>query len=211
MSPLEYTVPLEASGSRLDHFLAERLGHLSRSRIQALIKDGHILVGSRQVKPGEKIRTGEFISVVEPEAAPVSGTPAQDIPLEILFEDADLVVLNKPAGMVVHPAAGNPEGTLVNALLHHCTALSGIGGEQRPGIVHRLDKETSGCMVVAKNDLAHQALSKQFAGRTVPKLYLALAAGYFSKKTGVIETQIGRTRFIARKWRCWRRAADAPR
>jgi 23S rRNA pseudouridine1911/1915/1917 synthase len=189
---MEYTVPPEASGNRLDHFLAERLAHLSRSRIQALIKEGHVLLDGKQAKPSEKIRPGELISAVEPPAVPVTGTTAQELPLEILFEDADLVVLNKAAGMVVHPAAGNLDGTLVNALLHHCTALSGIGGEQRPGIVHRLDKETSGCMVVAKNDLAHQALSKQFASREVLKVYLALAAGHFAIKEGVIETQIGR-------------------
>ena len=188
----ESIVPPEAAGSRLDHYLAQLLPHLSRSRIQALIKDGHILLAGKQTKPGEKLRAGQGISVNEPEAAPVTGVTAEEIPLEILFEDDDLLVVNKAAGMVVHPAAGNPEGTLVNALLHHCTNLSGIGGELRPGIVHRLDKETSGCLVVAKNDLAHQGLSKQFAGRTVLKIYLALAAGHFLKKSGVVETEIGR-------------------
>jgi len=188
----EHTVPPEAAGNRLDHFLTAHLPHLSRSRVQALIKQGHILIDGKQVKPGGKIRLGEKITIEEPDAAPLTGILAESIPLEVLFEDGDLLVLNKPAGMVVHPAAGNPDGTLVNALLHHCTGLSGIGGEQRPGIVHRLDKETSGCIVIAKNDLAHQALSRQFSTRKVLKVYLALAAGHFAKKSGVIESEIGR-------------------
>jgi 23S rRNA pseudouridine1911/1915/1917 synthase len=188
----EYPVSAEAAGHRLDHFLATLLPHLSRSRLQALVKEGHILVDSRPAKPADKLHPGSLVSVHEPPPAPVSGTLAEDIPLEILFEDSDLLVLNKPAGMVVHPAAGNPDGTLVNALLHHCTELSGIGGEQRPGIIHRLDKETSGCLVVAKNDRAHQGLSKQFAEREVLKVYLALVAGHLKKKSGVIEAEIGR-------------------
>jgi len=188
----EYIVPSEAAGVRLDHYLAEKHPELSRSRLQALIKEGHILLQGRQTKPGEKIRTGERIAVEIPEAAPIADTAPEAIPLEILHEDDDLLVINKPAGMVVHPAAGNPAGTLVNALLHHCGALSSIGGEQRPGIVHRLDKETSGCLVAAKNDLAHQGLSRQFAGRDVLKIYLALASGIFAKKIGMIETEIGR-------------------
>jgi len=188
----EYLVPPETAGCRLDQYLAVLLPHLSRSRLQTLIKEGHILLDDKPCKPGEKLRPGKRIAVHEPEAAPVTGTAAEEIPLEILFEDGDLLVVNKAAGMVVHPAAGNPGGTLVNALLHHCTALSGIGGEQRPGIVHRLDKETSGCLVVAKNDLAHQGLSAQFADRKVLKIYLALVAGRLPKKSGVIETEIGR-------------------
>jgi len=188
----EYLVSSEAAGHRLDHFLAVQLPHLSRSRLQALVKEGHILVDGKQAKPADKLRPGCLVVVQEPEAAPVTDTAPEDLPLEILFEDDDLIVLNKAAGMVVHPAAGNLSGTLVNALLHHCTTLSGIGGEQRPGIVHRLDKETSGCLVVAKNDLAHQGLSRQFAQREVLKVYLALVAGHLEKKTGVIETEIGR-------------------
>ena len=188
----EYPAPPEASGLRLDHYLAVHHPDLSRSRLQALVKEGHILVDGRIVKPNEKLRPGQLISVHVPEAVPVAGTEAEDLPLEILFEDADLLVLNKAPGMVVHPAAGNPDGTLVNALLHHCGALSSIGGEQRPGIVHRLDKETSGCIVVAKNDATHQALALQFAGRTVLKVYLALAAGRFRVQTGVIDAPIDR-------------------
>ena len=188
----EYLIPPEAAGLRLDHFLAVKLPHLSRSRLQTLIKEGHIRVAGNTAKPGEKLQSGKLVTVHEPEAAPLTGTEAEDLPLEVLYEDDDLLVLNKAAGMVVHPAAGNPSGTIVNALLHHCTSLSGIGGEQRPGIVHRLDTETSGCLVVAKNDLAHQGLSKQFAGRTILKVYLALASGRFAKKSGVIEAEIAR-------------------
>lgn len=182
--------PLE-QGLRLDHFLASKLAELSRSRIQDLIRDGYITLNGVATKPGAKLRADDRISVIEPPPRPVE-TPAQDIALEVLFEDEDLIVINKPPGMVVHPAAGNWEGTLVNALLHHCTALSGVGGEQRPGIVHRLDKETSGCLVAAKNDFIHQDLARQFAGREVTKIYLALAAGKFTKKSGVIEAAIGR-------------------
>ena len=188
----EFDVPTQPAGVRFDQFLVGSLPHLSRSRIQALIKEGHILLDGKPAKPGERLRQGQKIAVVEPAPVPVCGTAPEAIPLELLFEDDDLAVVNKPAGMVVHPAAGNPTGTLVNALLHHCTSLSGIGGEQRPGIVHRLDKETSGCMVIAKNDAAHHSLSRQFAMRKVQKIYLALAAGHFAKKTGVIETDIGR-------------------
>jgi 23S rRNA pseudouridine1911/1915/1917 synthase len=137
------------------------------------------------------VRAGDAISLHEPEATP-STTAAEEIALDVLFEDEDLIVINKPAGLVVHPAAGNWQGTLVNALLHHCTNLSGIGGEQRPGIVHRLDKETSGCLVAAKNDFAHQNLAQQFAGREVTKIYLALASGRFAQATGEIEAAIAR-------------------
>jgi len=192
LSMPEFLSPPEASGLRLDHFLAAQLPHLSRSRLQALVKEGHILVEGKQVKPGEKLWPGQHITVHEPEATPVTSAAPEEIPLEILYEDNDLVVLNKAAGMVVYPAAGNPAGTLVNALLHHCKNLSGIGGEQRPGIVHRLDKETSGCIVIAKNDAAHQGLSLQFAARKTLKVYLALAAGKFAKKSGTVEASIGR-------------------
>lgn len=188
----EYFVPSEASGLRLDHFLAVQLPHLSRSRLQALIKEGHILLEGAAVKPGEKLKAGKRISVHEPEAVHATSAAPEAIPLEILFEDDDLIVLNKAPGIVVHPAAGNPCGTLVNALLHHCPTLSGIGGEQRPGIVHRLDKDTSGCIVIAKNDLAHQALSRQFAEREVLKVYLGLATGLFRLKSGVVNEPIGR-------------------
>ncbi len=187
----DFCVTKERSGTRLDHFLSAEMPALSRSRIQSLIKSGHVLVNNVSAKPGAKTKTGDAISLHEPPVEQASAAP-EAIPLSILFEDDDILVLDKAAGMVVHPAAGNLEHTLVNALLHHCTALSGIGGEQRPGIVHRLDKETSGCMVVAKNDLAHRHLSRQFAAREVSKIYLALVSGHLKKKTGVIEAAIGR-------------------
>ena len=187
----EFRITQVDAGARLDHFLPAQIPHLSRARIQALIKSGDILVNNATAKPGAKTRPGDRISVDEPPPRPVE-TLAEVIPIDVIYEDDDLIVINKPAGMVVHPAAGNWDGTLVNALLHHCPALSGIGGEQRPGIVHRLDKETSGCIVIAKNDLAHQGLAAQFAGRKVSKVYLALAAGRFKKTSGTVETSIGR-------------------
>src|SRR5215210_508786 len=165
----QFEIEKHEAGMRLDQFLAARAAHLSRSRIQSLIKAGHALRNGARARPSDKTRTGDTVSIEEPPPSPATIEP-EDIALEVLFEDDDLVVINKPAGMVVHPAAGNPQHTLVNALLKHCTNLSGIGGEQRPGIVHRLDKETSGCLVVAKNDFTHGHLSRQFAGRTVTKI-----------------------------------------
>lgn len=187
----EFQISRDHAGARLDHFLSAEIPRLSRSRIQGLIKSGHIRLNNRPAKPGAKIKAGDRVAVEEPPVEPAT-TEAENIPLHVLHEDADLIVLDKPAGLVVHPAAGNWSHTLVNALLFHCPALSGIGGEQRPGIVHRLDKETSGCIVIAKNDAAHQALSRQFAGRKVLKVYLALAAGILKKKSGTVETAIGR-------------------
>ena len=172
---------------RLDRYLAAELPHLSRSRLQTLIKNGHVTLNGKPARPGDKVRAGAAVTVTEPPAEPSLLEP-EDIPLDILYEDDDLLVLNKPPGLVVHPAAGHARHTLVNALLAHCQSLSGIGGEQRPGIVHRLDKDTSGCLVVAKNDLAHAHLSRQFAGRTVTKIYLALAQGYFAgQRSGSID------------------------
>jgi len=186
-----YLVAPEAIGQRLDHFLPSQERALSRSRIQALIREGHIALNGAPTKPGAKLRAGDVIEVRIPEAAPTE-TQAEEVELSVLFEDDDLLVIDKAAGMVVHPAAGHSSGTLVNALLHHCQGLSGIGGEQRPGIVHRLDRETSGCIVIAKNDAAHQGLSQQFASRAVQKIYLALVAGRMSKGQGEIEAAIGR-------------------
>jgi len=188
----EYRVDARAAGDRLDRFLTAQLPHLSRSRLQTLIKDGHVSLNGKPAKPGDKVRTGALVALTEPPAEPTLLEP-EDIPLNILFEDSDLLVLNKPPGMVVHPAAGHSRHTLVHALLAHCETLSGIGGEQRPGIVHRLDKDTSGCLVVAKNDLAHAHLSRQFAGRSVTKIYLALVQGYFAgTRSGIIDNLIGR-------------------
>jgi 23S rRNA pseudouridine1911/1915/1917 synthase len=177
---------------RLDVFLRRKLPDLSRGAIQRLMADGNIRVDGKIVKPTHHPRAGETIVIQFPEASRATAQ-AEAIPLDILYEDADLVVVNKPAGLVVHPAAGHQEHTLVNALLHHCSGqLSGIGGVARPGIVHRLDKETSGCLVAAKNDAAHLHLSAQFAGREVGKIYLALACGRMTRLSGEIEASIAR-------------------
>jgi 23S rRNA pseudouridine1911/1915/1917 synthase len=190
-APVELRVDSDA-GTRLDAYLAARIPELSRSRIQELIREQYILRNGQPAKPRDSVAVGDSLSVAIPEAVPAEAQP-QDIPLHILFEDDHLVVLDKESGIVVHPAAGNPDGTLVNALLHHCKGrLSGIGGVERPGIVHRLDKDTSGCMVVAKTDVAHQSLTEQFSGRTMEKLYLAVAQGIPNPPKGTVFTHIGR-------------------
>ncbi len=176
MEHLELTVTEETAGSRLDKFLASSLADRSRTQIQRLIKDGLVLVGTRPGRPNTIVRDGDRISVEMPDPLPTEVLP-EALPLTIVFEDKDLVVVDKPAGMVVHPAAGHSAGTLVNALLHHASGLSGIGGELRPGIVHRLDKGTSGLMVVAKHDRAHEELARQFRDREVDKEYIALVWG----------------------------------
>ncbi|MBO4644488.1 MAG: RluA family pseudouridine synthase [Alphaproteobacteria bacterium] len=183
----------EQAKIRLDKWLAQ-VTELSRSRISALIEQGQVFLNKEALRDQDrKTAPNEVYRIILP--PPIEAVPvAQEIPLEIIYEDNDLLVLNKPAGMVVHPAAGNHEGTLVNALLAHCRqSLSGIGGVIRPGIVHRLDKETSGLMVVAKNDEAHQGLSEQFAVHSLERSYLALVWGMLSPSSGVIETQIGRS------------------
>ncbi|MEW6410592.1 MAG: RluA family pseudouridine synthase [Nitrospirota bacterium] len=179
-------------GQRIDRYLAgvKELS-LSRSYIQKLIKNQRVSVNNHPVKPDYRIQEGDSIHVVVPEPEPLYAIP-EDIPIEILFEDDWVVVVNKPAGMVVHPAHGNPRGTLVNALLFHCKNLSGIGGVLRPGIVHRLDKDTSGILVVAKNDLAHQELTSQFKHRLTKRSYIALVQGVIKIDTGVIDVPIGR-------------------
>lgn len=175
-----FDVPPDSDGQRLDRFLVSVLGDLSRSQIQKLIADGHVTISSPSprtaLKPNAVVHEGNVVDVVLPEPAGsrVSGEP---IPVDILYQDADLAVINKPPGMVVHPAAGHDSGTLVNALLHHLGDLSGVGGERRPGIVHRLDRGTSGVMVVAKNDAAHHELARQFHDREVEKEYIALVWG----------------------------------
>jgi 23S rRNA pseudouridine1911/1915/1917 synthase len=177
---------------RLDAFLREKFPVASRSALQRLIEEGHVRVNGKPTKPTHAPRAGEEIEVHWPEARPAVAQP-EKIPLNILFEDKSLLVVNKPAGLVVHPAAGHEEHTLVNALLHHCKgSLSGIGGVARPGIVHRLDKETSGCMVVAKNDETHLALSEQFAAREVEKIYQALVCGEPRRPAGEIHAAIAR-------------------
>ena len=169
-------VPDDSDGTRLDVFLTAVLPHHSRSQIQRLIKDGHVRVGGREAKANQPVKPGQPIAIDIP--APVDPVPQPEaLPLPIVYQDAELIVVDKPAGMVVHPAAGHDSGTLVNALLHHVDDLSGIGGEKRPGIVHRLDRGTSGLMVVAKNDRAHEELSRQFREREVEKEYIALTWG----------------------------------
>ena len=176
---------------RLDLFLVKSLPEFSRSRIQQLIRAGFVRVGGATTQPNQPVRSGDEIEIEEPPPEKIQTEPEQ-IPLTILYEDNDLIVINKVAGMTVHPGAGQRKHTLVNALLYHCSTLSGIGGKERPGIVHRLDKETSGCLVAAKSDVAHRELSKQFASRTVEKIYLALVAGQLRQAAGVIENKIGR-------------------
>jgi 23S rRNA pseudouridine1911/1915/1917 synthase len=181
------------AGRRADRFLADAFGDLSRSRIKTLIEEGHVRRDDvRFTEPAEPVRAGQSFSITLP--PPVAASPQpENIPLKILFEDDHLIVLDKPAGLVVHPAPGNQDGTLVNALLAHCgETLPGIGGERRPGIVHRLDKDTSGVMVVAKTETALASLSADFAARDIDRIYLALAWGLASPPAGEIEGAIGR-------------------
>jgi 23S rRNA pseudouridine1911/1915/1917 synthase len=186
------TIEKSLPSERLDTFLRRQFPAVSRGTVQRLIEQGYIRVNGRPVKPTHAPRAGEIVEVEWPEARPAEAQPEQ-IPLDVLFEDDALLVLNKPAGLVVHPSAGHEEHTLVNALLHHCAGqLSGIGGVARPGIVHRLDKETSGCMVVAKNDDTHLALSAQFSGRQVEKIYHAIVCGVMPRDEGEIRAAIAR-------------------
>jgi 23S rRNA pseudouridine1911/1915/1917 synthase len=177
---------------RLDVFLTSCLPEFSRSRIQGLIRDGFVIIGGEMVtKTGRDLESGEQIQIRIPPVVP-SGLIAEDIPLDIIFENGDLVVVNKPAGMVVHPSPGHSNGTLVHAALGHIPELEGIGGEERPGIVHRLDKDTSGLIVIAKNERAHRWLQEQFKSRAVEKFYLALVDGKPPTPTGRVEAPIGR-------------------
>ncbi|MBL4739725.1 MAG: RluA family pseudouridine synthase [Sneathiella sp.] len=180
-------------GKRLDSFLTENLDGFSRNRIKPLVKDGHALLdGNICTDPSRKIRIGETYQITIPEAVDPDPTP-EDIPLDVVFEDEHLIVINKPASMVVHPAAGNWSGTLVNALLFHCgDSLSGIGGVKRPGIVHRIDKETSGLMVVAKTDAAHQGLATLFERHDIERTYRAIVWGRVYPTTGEVSKNIGR-------------------
>jgi len=187
------TIPDEFDNARFDRALAALLPEISRSRLKSLIEGGTVtLDGKIADTASSKVRAGQVVSLVIPEALPAQPS-AQNIPLDIVFEDKDLIVLNKPAGLVVHPAAGHADGTLVNALLHHCgDSLSGIGGVKRPGIVHRLDKETSGLMLVAKNDHAHNALSAQLSDRTMSRTYQAVVWGVPQPHKGRVEAAIDR-------------------
>jgi 23S rRNA pseudouridine1911/1915/1917 synthase len=187
----EFSVAPEAINERLDRFVTRQLPMHSRAYIQQLIDLGQILVDGHTAKSGYRLHAGEHVTVCLPPPKPAVVRP-EPIPLDVLYEDDHLLVVNKPAGLVVHPSPGNDSGTLVNALLAHCTQLSGIGGVERPGIVHRLDKDTSGAMVIAKNDAAHHSLSRQFSERQVKKLYLAIVCGDLQPGEGVVNAAVGR-------------------
>jgi 23S rRNA pseudouridine1911/1915/1917 synthase len=193
---LRAVVSGEQAGLRLDRFLADALPAFSRSRLQALIAQGAVARGAGTIKdPNSRVKPGEDYTVTVPEVAPAA-PQGQDIPLSIVYEDDDVIVIDKPAGLVVHPAAGNPDGTLVNALIAHCgKSLAGIGGEMRPGIVHRLDKDTSGLLVAAKNERAMRSLAKQFAAHAVERAYNAVVWGAPRLGDGMVEGQIGRSPF----------------
>ena len=181
----------EEKGQRLDVFVVERCPELSRSHVQKLIEQGAVLVDGQLRKANFKLRGTESVQIAVPEAEPISVAP-EDIPLDILYEDKDIIVVNKARGMVVHPASGVNSGTLVNALLYHCQDLSGINGEIRPGIVHRLDKDTSGVMVCAKNDTAHLDLAEQIRTKAAHRIYLAVVHGNIKEEAGIIKGDIGR-------------------
>jgi 23S rRNA pseudouridine1911/1915/1917 synthase len=187
-----FTVPPASAGQRIDRWLAETLPDRSRSEIQRWIKSGEVLVDQVSAKASQRLEAGQTIELHLPQPAETPTVQPQDLTLPIIFEDDDLLIIDKPAGMVVHPAPGHDDGTLVNAILHHCPTIEGVGGERRPGIVHRLDKETSGLLVVAKNDRAHRHLQAQFKARTVYKEYLALLEGRIEPPQGRIIAPIGR-------------------
>lgn len=191
------TAEAEDAGTRADVFLSAKLG-VSRSNMQKLLEDGRVKRGEKIIKANYKVRAGEMFVVDIPEPEPIEAVP-ENIPLDIIYEDDDVVVLNKARGMVVHPAPGNYTGTLVNALLYHCSNLSGINSAIRPGIVHRLDKDTSGIMIVAKNDAAHISLSQQIQSKTAVRTYLAVVRGNIKTDSGTIETQIARDKTDRKK------------
>jgi len=188
----QYHIPASSHGERLDRFLARRNPDLSRSRLKRLIDQGHVQVNKTPAKPSLNLKEGQLVSLIVPDASPSRLAPEPDIYFDILYQDRELIVVNKPAGLVVHPAAGHQTGTLVQGLLAVCPDLTGIGGENRPGIVHRLDKDTSGVMVVAKTDKAHHALAEQFKKGRIIKYYLALCRGWPRSNQGQIDTPIGR-------------------
>ena len=186
------TLKAETGGERLDAFLARSIEDLTRSAAQKLMEKGAVTVSGRAVKKNEKTAPGMEIEVELPEAEPVDVVP-QDIPLDVVYEDADVIVINKPVGLVVHPAPGHPDGTLVNALLYHCgDSLSGINGQLRPGIVHRIDRDTSGLIIVAKNDKAHAALADQLQDHSLARVYEAVVIGNFREDEGTVDAPIGR-------------------
>ena len=186
------TLFADTAGERLDAFLARQPGNLSRSAAQRLIEEGMVTRNGVPGKKNDRLNVGDRVEYTIPEAKPVDIVPTE-MPLDIVYEDDDLLVINKPKGLVVHPAPGHPDGTLVNALLHHCgDSLSGIGGEKRPGIVHRIDRDTSGLIIAAKNDAAHLALAAQLADHTLARTYECLAVGNFREDSGTVNAPIGR-------------------
>ena len=192
MEPILLRASEESKNQRLDAFLASSLDGLTRSQATRLIESGEVAVNGRAVSKSYKLAGGEGIAVTLPEPEPVEAVP-QDIPLDVVYEDADVIVVNKPSGMVVHPAPGHPDGTLVNALLYHCAGtLSGIGGALRPGIVHRIDRDTSGLIIAAKNDAAHQYLSAQLADHTLARTYECIVVGALREDRGTVDAPIAR-------------------
>jgi 23S rRNA pseudouridine1911/1915/1917 synthase len=192
MEEMRFSVPAEGEGERVDSFVSRTAEGLSRAQVQRLCETGYILADGRAVAKNFRLKAGQLLSVLIPEPEPQAALP-QNIGLDILYEDAHLLVVNKPKGMVVHPAAGNPDGTLVNALLYHCRGnLSGIGGVARPGIVHRLDKDTSGLLLVAKDDRTHRGLSSQIAAHSAARIYQAVVYGGFKADEGSVDAPIGR-------------------
>lgn len=182
----------EDTGQRIDTWLAAHLENVTRSAAQRLLEEGRVTVGGRALAKNYKLTGGETVAVSLPEPAPVDVAP-QDIPLDVVYEDGDVIVVNKPKGLVVHPAPGHPDGTLVNALLHHCgDSLSGIGGELRPGIVHRIDRDTSGLIIAAKNDFAHQKLAAQLQDHTLARTYECIVTGSLRQDSGTVDAPIGR-------------------
>lgn len=193
MEQREFIVEQEGAGTRIDRFLSGEDTGLSRSALQGLMAQGHVLCNGRPVPKSQKLKAGDTLLVEIPDAKPIEAVP-QNIPLDIVYEDEHLLVVNKPKGMVVHPAPGNSDGTLVNALLWHCQgSLSGIGGLIRPGIVHRIDKDTSGLLVVAKDDATHIGLSQQMAVHSVERAYHTVVYGGFTQEQGVVESSIARS------------------
>ena len=192
MGRTSLTAASEDRGVRLDSFLAGRVPELTRSAAARLIETGRVTVAGRTAAKSCRLEGGELVEAELPDPEPTQALP-QDIPLDVVYEDADVIVVNKPAGLVVHPAPGHPDGTLVNALLHHCgSSLSGIGGELRPGIVHRIDRDTSGLIIAAKNDAAHQALSAQLQDHTLARTYEAVVVGNLREDRGTVDAPIGR-------------------
>lgn len=192
MEPIRLRASEESKNQRLDAFLASSLDGLTRSQAARLIESGEVAVNGKTAGKSYKLAGGEDIAVTLPEPEPVEAVP-QDIPLDVVYEDADVIVVNKPSGMVVHPAPGHPDGTLVNALLYHCAGtLSGIGGALRPGIVHRIDRDTSGLIIAAKNDAAHQYLSAQLADHTLARTYECIVVGKLREDRGTVDAPIAR-------------------